>query len=176
MLVVNGPELSSVYRAETEVKKRGVFDQARAQAPCIVVLDEVDAPVPRRDDARAEVEKPVIATLLTILDGMRVSLLRSVIPRGSTVTSSSAPRTQAARLDICNVLPKILHAISQDDLRALSTYARVRRRGHQCRRARGDRLCNQGRLAHRARARGHRQYADNRAQVPGCGDIRGAPF
>lgn len=71
MLVVNGPELSSAYHGETEAKLRDVFSEAREKSPCIVVLDEVDALVPRREDgAGGEVEKRVVATLLTILDGM----------------------------------------------------------------------------------------------------------
>ena len=48
-----------------------MFKEARDKSPCIVVLDEVDALVPRREDsAGGEVEKRVVATLLTILDGM----------------------------------------------------------------------------------------------------------
>ncbi|KAJ7147538.1 AAA family ATPase [Mycena crocata] len=71
VLVVNGPELSSAYHGETEAKLRDVFKEARQKSPCIVVLDEVDALVPRREDgAGGEVEKRVVATLLTILDGM----------------------------------------------------------------------------------------------------------
>lgn len=71
MLVINGPELSSAYHGETESKLRDVFKQAREKSPCIVVLDEVDALVPKREEgAGGEVEKRVVATLLTILDGM----------------------------------------------------------------------------------------------------------
>jgi AAA family ATPase len=71
VLVINGPELSSAYHGETESKLRDVFAEARQKSPCIVVLDEVDALVPKREDgAGGEVEKRVVATLLTILDGM----------------------------------------------------------------------------------------------------------
>ncbi|KAJ7583622.1 AAA family ATPase [Mycena floridula] len=71
VLVINGPELSSAYHGETEAKLREVFREAREKSPCIVVLDEVDALVPRREDgAGGEVEKRVVATLLTLLDGM----------------------------------------------------------------------------------------------------------
>jgi AAA family ATPase len=69
--VINGPELSSAYHGETESKLRDVFREAREKSPSIVVLDEIDALVPRREDgAGGEVEKRVVATLLTILDGM----------------------------------------------------------------------------------------------------------
>lgn len=71
MLVINGPELSSAYHGETEAKLRDVFKEARERSPCIVVLDEIDALVPQRENgAGGEVEKRVVATLLTILDGM----------------------------------------------------------------------------------------------------------
>jgi AAA family ATPase len=71
VLVINGPELSSAYHGETESKIRDLFRQAREKSPCIVVLDEVDALVPKREDGGGgEVEKRVVATLLTILDGM----------------------------------------------------------------------------------------------------------
>ena len=71
MLIVNGPELSSAYHGETESKLRDVFADARARSPCIVVLDEVDALCPRREEGPGgEVEKRVVAQLLTILDGV----------------------------------------------------------------------------------------------------------
>ncbi|KAJ3853125.1 P-loop containing nucleoside triphosphate hydrolase protein [Lentinula lateritia] len=70
VIVVNGPELSSAYHGETESKLRDVFKEARDKSPCIVVLDEVDALVPQREEGGGEVEKRVVATLLTILDGM----------------------------------------------------------------------------------------------------------
>ena len=71
VLVVNGSELSSVYHGETEGRLRDVFTEARRKSPCIVVLDEVDALCPRREDGSGgEVERRVVATLLTILDGM----------------------------------------------------------------------------------------------------------
>jgi AAA family ATPase len=75
VIVINGPELSSAYHGETEAKLRDVFKQAKEKSPCIVVLDEVDALVPSRDGGaggggESEVEKRVVATLLTLLDGM----------------------------------------------------------------------------------------------------------
>lgn len=63
--------MSSAYHGETESKLRDVFKEAKEKSPCIVILDEVDALVPRREDsAGGEVEKRVVATLLTILDGI----------------------------------------------------------------------------------------------------------
>lgn len=60
-----------MYHGETEARLRDVFAEASRRSPCIVVLDEVDALCPKREDgAGGEVEKRVVATLLTILDGM----------------------------------------------------------------------------------------------------------
>jgi AAA family ATPase len=69
-IVVNGPELSSAFHGETEERLRGVFEEAKKRSPCIIVLDEVDALCPRRDGDGGEVEKRVVATLLTLMDGM----------------------------------------------------------------------------------------------------------
>lgn len=70
-IVVNGPELSSAFHGETEERIRGVFEEARKRSPCIIVLDEVDALCPRRDGGEGgEVERRVVAMLLTLMDGM----------------------------------------------------------------------------------------------------------
>ena len=44
--------------------------EARKRTPCLVVLDEIDALCPRRDGDGGDVEKRVVATLLTLMDGM----------------------------------------------------------------------------------------------------------
>lgn len=86
VLVINGPELSSAYHGETESKLRDVFAEARSRSPCIVVLDEVDALCPRREDGPGgEVEKRVVAQLLTIMDGMEVEGKRGDELRVSTL-------------------------------------------------------------------------------------------
>ncbi|KAH6907527.1 ATPase family associated with various cellular activities-domain-containing protein [Coprinopsis sp. MPI-PUGE-AT-0042] len=66
------PELSSAYHGQTESKVAEVFKEAHAKIPCIIALGEVDALVLRREDSQAggTVEKRVVATLLTILDGI----------------------------------------------------------------------------------------------------------
>ncbi|KAI0747387.1 P-loop containing nucleoside triphosphate hydrolase protein [Fomes fomentarius] len=71
VLIVNDPKLSSAYHGETEAKIRDVFAEAPARSPCIIVLDEVDALCPRREGGPGgEVEKRVVAQLLTLMDGM----------------------------------------------------------------------------------------------------------
>ena len=68
--MINGAEILSKQPGEAEANLRKAFDQARAHAPAIVFLDEVDAIAPRRDKGGgggAE-EKRVVRTLCDLLD------------------------------------------------------------------------------------------------------------
>ncbi|KAI0246795.1 P-loop containing nucleoside triphosphate hydrolase protein [Lactifluus subvellereus] len=67
---VKGPELLNKYVGESERAVRQVFARARASSPCIIFFDELDALVPRRDDALSESSARVVNTLLTELDGL----------------------------------------------------------------------------------------------------------
>ena len=69
LLSIDGPSLSSPYHGETEQRLREIFEEAQECAPSIIVIDEVDALVPAREDA-GEVERRVVATLLTLMDGL----------------------------------------------------------------------------------------------------------
>ncbi|UZJ53463.1 hypothetical protein CBS101457_002783 [Exobasidium rhododendri] len=74
--IISGPELSSSLHGGTERALRKVFARARRNAPSVVIIDEIDALAPRRDgidgssDDAGEVEKRVVATLLTLMDGL----------------------------------------------------------------------------------------------------------
>ncbi|KAF8679690.1 AAA domain (dynein-related subfamily) [Rhizoctonia solani] len=69
LVAVSGAELASAYHGETEARLRAVFAEARKQSPCIIVLDEVDAMCPQREEGGG-VEARTVATLLTELDGI----------------------------------------------------------------------------------------------------------
>lgn len=68
-LAVTGPELIGKYYGEAEQRLRSLFDQAKQQKPCIVLIDEIDSLVPSRDSVEGEVEKRIVAQLLGIMDG-----------------------------------------------------------------------------------------------------------
>ncbi|XP_064608253.1 ATPase family gene 2 protein homolog A-like [Liolophura sinensis] len=70
VIMVSGPELWSKFYGETEAKLRGVFKSAKDRSPSLIVIDEVDALCGRRDTSHNEVEKRVVATLLTLMDGI----------------------------------------------------------------------------------------------------------
>lgn len=54
---------------ESEARIRELFEQALALAPCIVFLDEIDAVTPHRATAQREMERRIVAQLLSSLDG-----------------------------------------------------------------------------------------------------------
>ncbi|KAI9258284.1 P-loop containing nucleoside triphosphate hydrolase protein, partial [Sporodiniella umbellata] len=78
-IVVNGPEIVSKFLGETEQKLRAIFEEATAQAPTIIFIDEIDSLCSKRDEAPNEVEKRIVTTLLTLMDGAEVVQDRVVV-------------------------------------------------------------------------------------------------
>ncbi|XP_068596747.1 ATPase family gene 2 protein homolog A [Brachionichthys hirsutus] len=70
MTVINGPEIMSKFYGETEARLRQIFTEASRRRPAIIFIDELDALGPKREGAQNEVEKRVVASLLTLMDGM----------------------------------------------------------------------------------------------------------
>ncbi|KAG0206354.1 spermatogenesis associated protein 5 [Mortierella sp. GBA30] len=70
LTVINGPEIISKFYGETEAKLRAIFELAADNSPSIIFIDEIDALCPKRDEAASEMEKRVVATLLTLMDGV----------------------------------------------------------------------------------------------------------
>ncbi|XP_074849444.1 ATPase family gene 2 protein homolog A isoform X2 [Carettochelys insculpta] len=68
--VINGPEILSKFYGETESRLRQIFADASQRRPSIIFIDELDALCPTRDGAQNEVEKRVVASLLTLMDGI----------------------------------------------------------------------------------------------------------
>ncbi len=68
---IGGPEIVSKYVGESEERLRQIFEQAEKNAPSIIFIDEIDAIAPKRGETTGEVEKRVVAQLLTLLDGLK---------------------------------------------------------------------------------------------------------
>ena len=66
---LNGPEIMRKFYGESEAKLREVFDEAARHAPSILFIDEIDAVAPKRTEVAGEVEKRVVAQLLSLMDG-----------------------------------------------------------------------------------------------------------
>ncbi len=67
---INGPEIMSKFYGESEQRLREIFEEAKENAPSIIFIDEIDAIAPRRDEVTGEVERRVVAQLLTLMDGL----------------------------------------------------------------------------------------------------------
>lgn len=71
VLTINGPSIVSKYLGETESALRDIFNEARKYQPAIIFIDEIDSLAPSRaSDDSGEVESRVVATLLTLMDGV----------------------------------------------------------------------------------------------------------
>ena len=66
---LNGPEIMRKFYGESEAKLREVFEEAARRAPAILFIDEIDAVAPKRAEVVGEVEKRVVAQLLSLMDG-----------------------------------------------------------------------------------------------------------
>jgi transitional endoplasmic reticulum ATPase len=69
-VLVNGPEIMNKFYGESEKKIRQIFEDAAEKAPSIIFIDEIDAIAPKREETRGEVERRVVAQLLTMMDGL----------------------------------------------------------------------------------------------------------
>ena len=67
---ISGPEIMSKYYGESEEKLREVFDEAEQNAPAIVFIDELDSIAPKRGETTGDVERRVVAQLLSLMDGL----------------------------------------------------------------------------------------------------------
>ncbi|PVU76729.1 AAA family ATPase, partial [Sulfolobus islandicus] len=67
---INGPEIMSKFYGESEQRLREIFEDAKKHAPAIIFVDEIDAIAPKRDEVIGEVERRVVAQLLTLMDGL----------------------------------------------------------------------------------------------------------
>jgi len=69
---ISGPEVMGKFYGESEARLRSVFEDAQAHAPAIIFIDEIDSIAPKREEMGGEkqVERRVVAQLLSLLDGL----------------------------------------------------------------------------------------------------------
>ncbi len=79
---INGPEIMSKYYGQSEQKLREIFTKAEESEPSIIFIDEIDSIAPKREEVQGEVERRVVAQLLTLMDGLKER--RHVIVIGAT--------------------------------------------------------------------------------------------
>ncbi|NEQ96299.1 MAG: AAA family ATPase [Cyanothece sp. SIO2G6] len=68
-IAIVGPEVMGKYYGEAEGRLRAIFEKAAKSAPCLVFIDEIDSLAPDRSKVEGEVEKRLVAQLLSLMDG-----------------------------------------------------------------------------------------------------------
>lgn len=68
---ISGPEIVSKYYGDSEEKLREIFQKAEENAPSIIFIDEIDSIAPKRDESKGEMERRVVAQLLSLMDGLK---------------------------------------------------------------------------------------------------------
>ncbi|OJJ83341.1 putative AAA family ATPase/60S ribosome export protein Rix7 [Aspergillus glaucus CBS 516.65] len=67
---ISAPSIVSGMSGESEKALREHFDEAKRIAPCLIFIDEIDAITPKRESAQREMEKRIVAQLLTCMDDL----------------------------------------------------------------------------------------------------------
>jgi len=67
---IGGPEIMSKFYGESEERLREIFKKAEENSPAIIFIDEIDSIAPKREEVSGEVERRVVAQLLSLMDGM----------------------------------------------------------------------------------------------------------
>ncbi|MDO9550573.1 MAG: CDC48 family AAA ATPase, partial [Methanoregula sp.] len=96
---IAGPEVISKYYGESEQRLREIFDEARENSPSIIFIDELDSIAPRREEVTGEVERRVVAQLLTMMDGLEERGQVVVIGATNRVDAIDAALRRPGRFD-----------------------------------------------------------------------------
>lgn len=67
---ISAPSIVSGMSGESEKALRDHFEEAKKAAPCLIFIDEIDAITPKRESAQREMEKRIVAQLLTCMDDL----------------------------------------------------------------------------------------------------------
>ncbi len=96
---IAGPEIISKYYGESEQQLREIFEDAKEESPSIIFIDELDSIAPKREDVTGEVERRVVAQLLTMMDGLESRGQVIVIAATNRVDSVDPALRRPGRFD-----------------------------------------------------------------------------
>ncbi|MFA1611950.1 CDC48 family AAA ATPase [Halobellus rubicundus] len=96
---IAGPEIISKYYGESEQQLREIFEDATEESPSIIFIDELDSIAPKREDVTGEVERRVVAQLLTMMDGLETRGQVIVIAATNRVDSVDPALRRPGRFD-----------------------------------------------------------------------------
>ena len=77
----------SKYYGESEERLRNVFQEAQKNVRSIIFIDELNSIAPKREEVSGEVERSIVAQLLSLMDGLKA--------RGKVVVIGATNRINA---------------------------------------------------------------------------------
>ncbi len=95
---IAGPEVMSKFYGESEENVRKIFKEAEDNAPSIIFIDEIDSLAPKRENS-GEVERRVVAQLLSLMDGLKGRGQVIVIAATNLVNSLDPALRRGGRFD-----------------------------------------------------------------------------
>jgi len=98
-IAINSPAIMSKFVGEAEERIRDVFKEAEKNAPSIIFFDEIDSIAPKRDEVIGEVERRVVAQILSAMDGMEARGDVIVIAATNRVNSIDEALRRPGRFD-----------------------------------------------------------------------------
>ncbi|HEY9616156.1 MAG TPA: AAA family ATPase, partial [Microcoleaceae cyanobacterium] len=137
-IAIVGPEVMGKYYGEAEGRLRSIFEKAAKAAPCIVFIDEIDSLAPDRSKVEGEVEKRLVAQLLSLMDGFaqakgvivlaatnRPDHLDPALRRPGRLDREVQFRVpdRAGRLEILSILTRSMPLATEVDLDAIADLA-----------------------------------------------------
>jgi transitional endoplasmic reticulum ATPase len=84
---IQGPEIMSKFYGQSEERLREIFAEAEKNAPSVIFIDVLDSIAPWWVEVQGEVERRVVAQLLTLMDGMSA--------RGNVIVIAATNRIEA---------------------------------------------------------------------------------
>ncbi|RVX71620.1 hypothetical protein B0A52_03804 [Exophiala mesophila] len=126
---VSAPTIVSGMSGESEKALRDLFDQAKRSAPTLIFIDEIDAITPKRDNAQREMEKRIVAQLLTCMDNL--SLDKTDLKPVIVLAATSRPETmdpslrRSGRFDKEILMPVPSEAAREQIIRSLTRQSRL---------------------------------------------------
>jgi transitional endoplasmic reticulum ATPase len=98
-IAISSPSIMSKFVGEAEERIREVFKEAEKNAPSIIFFDEIDAIAPKRDEVVGEVERRVVAQILSAMDGMEARGQVIVIGATNRINSIDEALRRPGRFD-----------------------------------------------------------------------------
>ncbi|PIN99301.1 MAG: AAA family ATPase [Candidatus Diapherotrites archaeon CG10_big_fil_rev_8_21_14_0_10_31_34] len=96
---VSAPSIMSKFVGEAEERIRQIFKDAEENSPSIIFIDEIDSIAPKREEVIGEVERRVVAQLLSAMDGMEARGNVIVIAATNRVNSLDEALRRPGRFD-----------------------------------------------------------------------------